>query len=305
MVNTVIRRIVGAIVTILAVLTFVFFVVRVTGDPVDYLLPFDYTDEQRQALSEEIGADKPVIIQYGIFLRGVLQGDLGYSHRWSEPAVDLVRQRLPDTLLLAGAAFAIALVISVPLGIIAAANRGSMLDSFVGMLATAGQALPNYVLAVMLVWLFAVQLGWLPVGSTGSWKHYILPAFTLSTFSIAAQTRIVRSAMSDTLSQDYIRTARSKGLASSTVLFRHALRSSLVPILTIIGLQWQFFLGGTIIIETVFAWPGVGRLMVDAVEARDFAVVQTCVFALAGLFILINAVTDIMYGVVDPRYRSQ
>lgn len=303
MVNSVIRRTIGALVTILAVLTFVFFVVRITGDPVSYLLPFDYTDEQRAALEEEIGANKPIIEQYWIFIQGVAQGDLGFSHRWGEPAMDLVMQRLPETLKLAGAAFGIALVISVPLGIIAAARRGTVTDSTVGMLATAGQALPNYVLAVLLVWLFSVELGWLPVGGTGGITHYILPAFALATFSISAQTRIVRSAVADSLSQDYVRTARAKGLAPSTVMFRHALRSSLVPILTIIGLQWQFFLGGTIIIETVFAWPGVGRLMVDAVDARDFAVVQSCVFVLAGLFIVINAVTDVMYGVVDPRYR--
>lgn len=303
MVNSVIRRTIGALVTILAVLTFVFFVVRITGDPVSYLLPFDYTDAQRAALEEEIGANKPIIEQYWIFIQGVAQGDLGFSHRWGEPAMDLVMQRLPETLKLAGAAFGIALVISVPLGIIAAARRGTVTDSTVGMLATAGQALPNYVLAVLLVWLFSVELGWLPVGGTGGITHYILPAFALATFSISAQTRIVRSAVADSLSQDYVRTARAKGLAPSTVMFRHALRSSLVPILTIIGLQWQFFLGGTIIIETVFAWPGVGRLMVDAVDARDFAVVQSCVFVLAGLFIVINAVTDVMYGVVDPRYR--
>lgn len=303
MVNSVIRRTIGALVTILAVLTFVFFVVRITGDPVSYLLPFDYTDEQRAALEEEIGANKPIIEQYWIFIQGVAQGDLGFSHRWGEPAMDLVMQRLPETLKLAGAAFGIALVVSVPLGIIAAARRGTVTDSTVGMLATAGQALPNYVLAVLLVWLFSVELGWLPVGGTGGITHYILPAFALATFSISAQTRIVRSAVADSLSQDYVRTARAKGLAPSTVMFRHALRSSLVPILTIIGLQWQFFLGGTIIIETVFAWPGVGRLMVDAVDARDFAVVQSCVFVLAGLFIVINAVTDVMYGVVDPRYR--
>jgi peptide/nickel transport system permease protein len=297
------RRLAGALITLLAVLTFVFFATRMTGDPTSYLLPFDYTDAQKAQLEKDIGVDKPLVEQYGIFLQNFAQGDLGYSHRWNRSALGMVGERLPATLKLAAVAFAITLVVSIPLGVIAAAKRGSAIDGFVGALTTTGQAMPNFVLAVLLVYLFAVKFRWLPVGGIGGPTHYILPALTLSAFSIASQTRIVRSAVADVLTQDYIRTARAKGLTNRTVLVRHALRSAAIPILTIVGLQWQYFLGGTVVVETVFAWPGIGRLMVDAVTARDFAVVQSGVFVLSGLFIAINALTDIAYYVMDPRYR--
>ncbi|MCC7363822.1 MAG: ABC transporter permease [Dehalococcoidia bacterium] len=304
MTATVIRRFGGAILTILAVLTFVFFVIRITGDPTSYLLPFDYTDEQKAALEAELGVDKPLPQQYVAFLGDLMRGDLGFSHRWSEGALGMVFDRLPATFRLASVAFLLTVSVSLPLGILAAARRGSALDGIIGGATTTGQAMPNFVLAVLLVWLFAVKLQWLPVGGEGGWKSYILPAVTLAAFPIASQTRIVRAAVSDVLTQDYIRTARAKGLSSRTVLTTHALRAAAVPILTIIGLQWQYFLGGTVIIETVFAWPGIGRLMVDAVQARDFAVVQSGVFVLSSIFIAINALTDIAYSWADPRYRA-
>jgi peptide/nickel transport system permease protein len=290
--------------TVVAVLTFVFFAIRLTGDPTSFLLPFDYTDEQKAALEQKLGTDKPLVEQYWFFINDLAHADLGYSHRWSRGALGMVVERLPATLRLAAAAFALTLVVSVPLGIIAAVRRGTALDGLIGAFTTAGQAMPGFVLAVLLVWLFAVKLRWLPVGGAGGAKNYVLPAFTLAAFSIASQTRIIRAAVSDVLTQDFIRTARAKGLKSRVVLTRHALRAAAVPILTIIGLQWQYFLGGTVVIETIFAWPGIGRLMVEAVLARDFAVIQSGVFVLSSLFILINALTDIAYGVADPRYRG-
>jgi peptide/nickel transport system permease protein len=301
---TIIRRLGGAVLTVVAVLTFVFFAIRITGDPTSYLLPFDYTDAQKAELEHQIGADRPLIVQYGKFLSDLAHGDLGRSHRWRQDALGMVMDRLPATLRLASVAFLLTLVVSLPLGILAAARRGSAIDGFVGGLTTTGQAMPSFVLAVLLVWLFAVKLQWLPVGGSGGVTHYVLPAVTLAAFSIASQTRIVRAAVSDVLTQDYIRTARAKGLSSRVVLVQHALRAAAVPILTIVGLQWHYFLGGTVVIETIFAWPGIGRLMVDAVLARDFAVVQSGVFILSTLFIAINALTDIAYGVVDPRYRA-
>lgn len=299
------RRLVLAVFTLFVVLTFVFMIVRVSGDPVVYLLPFDFTAEQEQRVRENLGLDKPIIQQYAIFLGDFIQGKMGDSHRWKTDAFGLVADRLPATLSLAAVAFVMSVVISLPLGMLAAVKRDGAIDAGVRVFATAGQALPNFILAILLIQLIGVELRWLPVGGYGGIGNYILPAVSLAWFSMAAQTRIVRSSMADVLSTDYVRTARAKGLAPLTVLVRHALRSALVPILTMIGLQWAFFLGGTVVIETVFAWPGVGRLMVEAVTARDYAIVQAGTVVFSALFILINLITDLSYLVVDPRTRAQ
>ena len=299
------QRVVGALATIFVVLTFVFVIVRLTGDPAAYLLPFDFSDEQEVLLRHKLGLDQSTLEQYVIFLRDFFQGDMGESHRWNQGAFGMVLDRLPATLGLASLAFAISLAFSLPLGMFAAVRRDTLTDTGVRIFATAGQALPNFILAILLIQLFGVELRLLPVGESGSFLHYILPALALAWFSIAAQTRIVRSAVADALGQDYIRTARAKGLTERTVVTRHALRNALVPILTMVGLQWAFFLGGTVVIETVFAWPGVGRLMVDAVLARDFAIIQSGTIVLSAIFIFITMLTDLSYMVADPRTRPQ
>jgi peptide/nickel transport system permease protein len=297
-------RAAGALLTIIVVVSSVFIVIRLTGDPVSQLLPFDYTPEQKASLEEELGVDKPLPEQYFIFLKNGVRGDFGESFRWKESGFGLVRQRLPATLKLAGVAFVISLSVAIPLGTIAAAKRGTVTDSGIGVLTTVGMALPNFVLAVLLVWFIAVELRWLPVGGMSGPKSYILPAITLAAFPIASLTRIVRSAVADTLNQDYIRTARAKGLSSQIVLRRHALRSSMIPILTILGIQWSAFIGGSVIVETIFAWPGVGRLMAEAISSRDFAVVQSGVVVITALVVTTNFLTDLAYLAVDPRYRA-
>lgn len=297
------RRLLSALLTVLVLLTFVFLIVRATGNPVSYLLPFDFTTQQEQAVRRELGLDRPLIVQYGVFLGNALHGDFGYSHRWKRDAMGMVMERLPRTLGLAVLAFAISLTVSIPLGVIAAAKRGAAVDTVIRIATTTGQAVPNFVLAILLIWLLSVKLRWLPIGGAGGLNHYILPAVSLAWFSIAAQTRLVRSAVGEVLVQDYVRTARAKGLGHAAVLMRHGLRSALVPILTMIGLQWAYFLGGTVVIETVFSWPGVGRLMIDAVLARDFAVIQSGTIVLSVLFITINLVTDLSYLIADPRTR--
>lgn len=304
MTSMILIRAVAAIATAFFVLSAVFFVVRLSGDPTNLLLPLDYTPEQKEALEQRLGVDKPLIQQYLIFLGDVAQGDMGDSHRWHTPALEMVLERLPASASLAVVAFAMSMALSIPLGALAAAKRGTALDSIIGGATGVGLALPNFVLGVLLVWLISVEAGWLPVGGTGGVSHYILPAITLAAYPMASQARIVRSAVADTLSQDYIRTARAKGLSPGTVLWRHALRGSMIPVLTILGIQWQFFVGGSVVVETVFAWPGVGRLMADAVASRDFAVVQSGVVVLTIVVVITNLITDISYVVVDPRYRA-
>jgi peptide/nickel transport system permease protein len=303
LIDTAARRLIIAVITIFCVMTFVFVASRATGDPVTLMLPLDATPAQRHDLSVQLGTDKSVFRQYLIYLGDAFHGNLGRSHRWQQPALSMVIARFPYTALLAGVAFLLAIAVSVPLGVLAATRRGSAIDAGVGLLTTAGQAVPNFVLALLLVWLFAVKLHWLPVAGSGGWRYLILPAVTLAAFPIAAQTRIIRSAVIDVLHQDYVRTAQAKGLRPLTVLSRHTLRGALVPIITILALQLSFFLGGAVVIETVFAWPGVGRLMVDAVSARDFPIVQSGTLVLCTLFITINALADVLYAAADPRYR--
>jgi peptide/nickel transport system permease protein len=298
-------RVIWGAFTVLAVLTLVFIVVRSTeGDPTAAYLPLEATAQQRAEVERQLGVDKPLPVQYAKFLQKVvLEGDFGNSVKFHDKATTLVFERLPNTLKLGALAFAITVLLGIPLGVLSAVREGSWIDLGVRAIATAGQALPSFVLAVLLVLVFAVNLRWLPVNGTGSFDHYILPALSLAWFPIAALTRVVRSSMLDVLRQDYVRTARAKGLSARAILISHAFRNALIPIVTLIGVLSTYFVGGAVIVETIFAWPGLGRLLIEAALSRDFAIVEAATFFLALIFILINLLTDLSYYWLDPRLR--
>ena len=297
------RRLLEFLVVILGVLTIVFLLQRLSGDPTNMLLPIDATEQVRAELRRQLGLDQPILLQYLQFLGNVAQGDLGDSYRFRQPALGLVLDRLPATLLLAGASLLIALAIALPLGILAAVYRNTWIDTLATGLSLIGQAMPVYWLGLLGILLFAVQWRLLPSMGGGSFAALILPATTLAVYSASRIMRLTRSAMLDVLHQDYVRMARAKGLSEGKVLIKHALRNASIPIVTIIGLQFGGLLGGAVITETVFAWPGVGRLAVNAVQQRDFPVVQAVTVVIALAFSLINLIVDLLYAKLNPRVR--
>jgi peptide/nickel transport system permease protein len=281
----------------------VFFLVRLRGDPVALMVPAYYTQEQVDELRRALGFDGPLYKQYLGFLRNALLGDFGESFRYRRPAMDLVMEKLPWTYLLAGVSAIVALGIAIPLGILSAVKRNSILDLASTGMATLGAALPNFWIGIMLILVFSVQLRVLPAFGAEGWKALLMPAVTLGTGIAARLARLTRSAMLEVLSQDYVRTARSKGLAERWVIYRHALRNALIPVVTAFGLQLGWLLGGAVVVEQVFAWPGLGRLMIEAIGVRDVVVVQAGVFWFALSFILINLAVDVLYTLLDPRIR--
>ncbi|MBO6716578.1 MAG: ABC transporter permease [Rhizobiaceae bacterium] len=299
------RRLLQLAVVIIGVLTIVFVMQRLSGDPTDLLLPIDADETVRENLRRRLGLDQPIIVQYLRFIGDVATGDLGSSYRFRQPALELVLSRFPATLLLAGTSLLLSIVLAIPLGVLAAVYRNSWIDTVATGVGLIGQATPVYWLGLLGILLFSVQLGLLPSMGGGSWRALILPATTLAVYSMARIMRLTRSAMLDVLHQDYVRMARAKGLPEPVVLFKHALRNAAVPIVTIVGLQFGALLGGAVITETVFAWPGVGRLAVNAVHQRDFPVVQAVVVVIALAFSLINLAVDILYAVLNPRIRLQ
>jgi peptide/nickel transport system permease protein len=297
------RRLFEFVIVLLGVLTIVFVLQRLSGDPTNLLLPLDAPESVRVELRRQLGLDQPLIAQYVRFLANVAAGDLGDSYRFRQPALGLVLERFPATLLLAGASLLISLVIALPLGILAAVHRNSWVDTLATGISLIGQAMPVYWLGLLGILLFAVQWRLLPSMGGGSFAALILPATTLAVYSASRIMRLTRSAMLDVLHQDYIRLARAKGLSEGKVLIKHALRNASIPIVTIIGLQFGGLLGGAVITETVFAWPGVGRLAVNAVQQRDFPVVQAVTVVIALAFSLINLVVDLLYARLNPRIR--
>lgn len=274
-----------------------------TGDPAALLLPLDATIEDHERLRAQLGLDDPLIVQYGRFLSGAVVGDFGKSVRSNEPALGLVIERLPATFELSATAMLIAVLIAVPAGLIAAAWRGTIVDQAAMFVALLGQSIPSFWLGIMLLLFFSVQLELLPPFGRGSWVNLILPAVTLSMYSMARTARLVRSGLIDVLGQDYIRTARAKGLKESLILRRHALRNALLPVVTVLGLDLAHLVGGAIIVEWIFAWPGVGRLAVSSISGRDYPVVQAVVFVVAVAYTLANILVDILYAYLNPRVR--
>lgn len=281
----------------------VFILVRVTGDPVALMLPESATEDDRATLTRELGLDLPLYQQYGIFLANAIQGDFGTSFRYGESALPLVLERLPASFELAFAAMALAVVIAIPLGIWSAVKRNTFIDIFISGISVLGKAMPNFWMGIMLILLFSVMLGWFPVSGRGGLTHLILPAITLGVSLAAQMTRLIRSNMLEILNQDYIRTARSKGIFELFVIGKHAFRNGLIPVVTIMSLQFTSLIGGTLITETVFAWPGLGQLLVSAVNTHDMAIVQAAVFVIAIFVILMNILTDLVYRLLDPRIK--
>jgi peptide/nickel transport system permease protein len=297
------RRLFEFVVVLLGVLTIVFVLQRLSGDPTNLLLPIDASQDVRVELRRQLGLDQPLLVQYIRFLGDVAMGDLGDSYRFRQPALGLVLERLPATLLLAGASLLISLVIALPLGVLAAVYRNTWVDTLATAMSLIGQGMPVYWLGLLGILLFAVQWRLLPSMGGGSFLALILPATTLAVYSASRIMRLTRSAMLDVLHQDYIRMARAKGLSEGKVLIKHGLRNASIPIVTIIGLQFGGLLGGAVITETVFAWPGVGRLVVNAVQQRDFPVVQAVTVVIALAFSLINLMVDLLYARLNPRVR--
>jgi peptide/nickel transport system permease protein len=300
----VLRRLLIAPITLLGVATLVFsFLQLVPGDPVDAMLGESAAPVDRQALRVALGLDRPVLEQYGAFLGGALRGDLGRSLSANTPVASLVLARVPATASLAAAAALIAVAIALPLGVVAAAWRGTWIDTASTAFALGGASLPNFFLGPLLVLLFSIALEWLPVSGSADASSLVLPAVTLGLGMSAILTRLTRSAVLDALSADFIRTARAKGLPEFRVLARHALRNACLPVVTVLGMQIGGLLGGAIVTETIFAWPGVGRLTLEAIQSRDVPLVQGCVLLIAVTTLLVNLLTDVAYAWLDPRIR--
>jgi len=304
----VIKRLLQVIPTILGITCIVFVVVRLSGDPVaifmgnEDLAVGQLTPEQVEAIHVRLGLDKPIPVQYVLYLRDLLQGDFGRSFVYqNQPALPLVLQRLPATARLAAAALAIAIAISLPAGIIAATNRNRWPDSLANFYAVAGEAIPSFWLGIMLILLFGVQLRWLPVSGVGSLAHLVMPAIALGSGMSALLMRLIRSNLLDVLQLDYIRTARAKGLTSRTVLLKHALRNAGISYVTVLGLSVPGLLSGSVVTESIFAWPGMGLLFITAINGRDMAVVQAVVIFTSLLVILGNLLVDLAYVLIDPR----
>jgi ABC-type dipeptide/oligopeptide/nickel transport system permease component len=281
----------------------VFFILHLTGDPAVILLPPDATAEDLRRFREAMGFNDPFLVQYGRFLAGALRGDFGQSVRHGEPAFALVVERLPATFELSGAALVVALCLAIPAGIVSAVRRNTIIDYVSTVTALLGQSMPTFWLGIMLILVFSVHLNLLPSSGRGSFGHLVMPALTLGLFTTARIMRLTRSGMLEVLNQDYIRTARAKGVAGPPVVWKHALKNAAIPIVTIVGIELGTLLGGAVITETIFAWPGVGRLSVQAIYNRDYPVVQAAVFLLASTFVLVNLAVDILYTYLDPRIR--
>ena len=284
-------------------LTAVFFLARLGGDPVLLFLPMDIQAKDINEFRERLGFNDPLPVQYGRFMAGAVRGDFGESLRYKQDALGLVLERLPATLKLGGSALLLTFLLAIPVGVISAMRRGSVWD-FVGMGgAVLGQAIPGFWLGLMLIYLFSVQLGWLPTGGTGGVVHYVMPVLVLASFYAARIARLTRSAVLDVLGEDFILTARAKGLAELVVVAKHTLRNAAIPIVTLAGLETGQLLGGAVITETIFAWPGVGRLTVQALLNRDFPLVLAAVFVISLTYTLTNLAVDLLYGWIDPRTR--
>jgi peptide/nickel transport system permease protein len=298
------RRILQMVPVLFLVTLIIFFVIRLKGDPIAQLAPVELLSPQEiTELRRAYGFDRPIVVQYVDFMQRLLHGDFGTSFRYRQPAFGLVIERVPKTAQLAAAAIVVAWLMALPLGIIAAVRRGSMVDLVATTLSVVGRGLPNYWLGIMLILVFAVGLQWLPVSGSDSPGHLVLPAMTLGVGMATTLTRLIRSSLLEVIRQDYMTTARAKGLRERIVIVRHGLRNALIPVLTLFGLQVAWLMGGAVIVEQVFAWAGMGQLMIKAVFTRDMAIVQAGVFVFALIVMGVNLLVDAAYTFLDPRIR--
>ena len=302
----VIRRLLQSVIVVFGVSVVAFGMLFLTGDPTEVILGGS-ADHMSVAQIEEfrvkMGFDRPWYVQYLSFAAKALQGEFGYSFIRHQPAYEVITERLPATIQLAAFAFALSLIISIPLGVLSATRPNTALDHAVKVLALAGQSIPSFWLGILLILFFGVYLKWLPISGSGTWRHLIMPGITLAAFPIARNMRLTRSSMLDYLQRDFVRTARAKGISESRVIYAHVLRNSLLPIVTAVGLELGFLLGGSVITETIFGWPGVGREIVSAIGSKDFFVVQAGVIMLALIFAGLNLLIDLAYVWIDPRIR--
>lgn len=299
-------RFLQSLVAIWVMSLIVFSLTRVTGNPLDVLLPLEAGPEDYERVSKHWGLDQPLYTQYFVFLSKAVRGDFGTSWKWQgHTAMGLVWQRLPATLQLAGFAVVISIMISVPIGVFAAVMKDTPLDSLAKLIALLGQSLPSFWLGIVLMWVFAVQLGWFPTSGRGGIRYMILPAISLGWFSVAAVMRLVRSSMLEVLDSEFVKLTRIKGLPEWKVVWKHCLRNAAIGPLTYFGIIASVLMTGSVVIESVFSWPGTGLLVVDAVRARDFQVVQAVVIIFAGIFIFTNLLVDVLYAYLDPRIRYQ
>jgi peptide/nickel transport system permease protein len=298
------RRLLQVMPTLLGVTLVVFLLIRVSGDPTQLLLAETATPEDRALFRKQHGLDRPLPIQYAQYIGNLLRGDLGRSLVDERPALGVVLQRLPATVELALAAMLIAVLVGVPVGIVSAVRRGSMLDRLAMLGALTGQSMATFWVGIILILIFSVQLRWFPVSGRDGLAHLILPALTLSLYMMPLLARMTRSSMLEVWRQDFVRTARAKGLRESAVILRHSLRAALIPVVTVLGLQFGGALAGAIVTESVFAWPGVGTFVLDAIYKRDYPVVQAAVLVVATVYTLTNLAVDFLYVVLDPRIRE-
>ncbi|MFP6890761.1 MAG: ABC transporter permease [Nitrospinota bacterium] len=329
----IIRRVLQSLIVFMAILVLVFSMLQITGNPAAILMPLESTQEEVAAFSKEMGFDQPLPIQFAKFLfgvdtvdyillgetqniktsdvdienaervktLGVIRGDFGFSYRHEIPAMGLVLEHFPNTILLAFAAVILAITISIPAGVLSATFRNTWIDHASSIGSMFGQSMPNFWLGLLLIIFFAVYLGWLPTSGFEAWYYIILPAVTAGLYATARITRLVRSQMLEVLEQDYVRTARSKGIVEWLVIVRHALKNAAIPVVTLVGLELGILLGGTVVTEAVFAWPGVGFLVVDAISNQDYPIVQAAVALLSFVFVGVNLAVDILYALLDPR----
>lgn len=297
-------RLVSTLVVIFGVVTLVFLLIHlVPGDPVQAMLGETARPADQEALREALGLNQPLLTQWWLYMSHLVQGDLGISLYSKEPIVDMLIERFPATLELAGAGLLVAMLIAFPLGSIAALRKDTIYDNSAMVFSLMGVSIPNFWLGPLLILFFSLWLGWLPVSGREGWLSLILPAITLGTALSAILARMVRSTLLEVLNEDYIRTARAKGLRESAIIIHHAFRNASLPIITIIGLQLGTLLGGAVITEIIFAWPGVGQLTIEAIERRDYPLVQACILLISLSYVLVNTLTDIAYAWLDPRVR--
>jgi len=298
------RRVALVIPTIVGAVTLVFFFLHlIPGDPVEVMLGETAQQADKERLREELGLNLPLYVQYGRFMVGVTQGDLGESYFYRRPVAQVIAGRVSATVELALAAFLVAGVIAIPLGIVAALREGTAVDNASVLFSLVGVSMPNFWLGPLLIILFSIQLGWFPVSGRGGVGSLVLPAVTLGTALAAVLSRMTRASLLERLGEDYLTVARAKGLPEWKVILKHALRNALIPIITVMGLQFGALLSGAIITENVFSWPGIGTLLINAIAARDYPLVQGCVLFITLSYVFVNLVTDLLYGWVDPRIR--
>jgi peptide/nickel transport system permease protein len=297
-------RLLRAAIALWLVSTVVFVVMRLSGDPVPLLLPPDAPRSEIFRVRAELGLDRPLPVQYAVFVGNILRGDFGRSIHFRQPALDVVLGYLPATLELGLTAFILAALVALPIGVLSAVRRNSLVDQAAMGLALVGQSAPTFFIGILLILIVSLKLGLLPTSGRGDWHNLALPALTLGAFAMASIARLTRSAVLEVLRADYVRTARAKGVSEALVVAKHTLKNAAVPIVTITGLQFGTLLGGAVVTETVFAWPGIGRLAIQSIYNRDYPVVQCTVFLSAVLFIVINFCIDLIYGLLDPRARA-